>query len=242
MYVKGFKNFKCLWYKHPRFALSCGSKSLNSDKDVLQLTNDCKGFEIVEIYVKHVIDVPIIGEEFVNEGGSDFVTIDDSDSGGEGDVQRKGVGDVSDANAQGECDHVVVADVEGEGDVVVVHGEGDTNSFEDEDYVAEENSNNEYTSMEDSDYEENWDWTIVLDTDLFGETKPPFSHPPPGTTIIILRPMWLPVIAPLGSQASHATLPISQTSFGRSTCHNVSESTPQTMYQSPRKKTCLDVE
>ncbi|RZC16293.1 hypothetical protein D0Y65_009519 [Glycine soja] len=213
-----------------------------SDKDVLQLTNDCKGFEIVEIYVKHVIDVPIIGEEFVNEGGSDFVTIDDSDSGGEGDVQRKGVGDVSDANAQGECDHVVVADVEGEGDVVVVHGEcdaqgeghvqgeGDTNSFEDEDYVAEENSNNEYTSMEDSDYEENWDWTIVLDTDLFGETKPPFSHPPPGTTIIILRPMWLPVIAPLGSQASHATLPISQTSFGRSTCHNVSESTPQTMY------------
>ena len=89
----GFKNFKCLWYKHPRFALSCGSKSLNSDKDVLQLTNDCKGFEIVEIYVKHVIDVPIIGEEFVNEGGSDFVTIDDSDSGGEGDVQRKGVGD-----------------------------------------------------------------------------------------------------------------------------------------------------
>ena len=101
--------------------MSCGSKSLNSDKDVLQLTNDCKGFEIVEIYVKHVIDVPIIGEEFVNEGGSDFVTIDDSDSGGEGDVQRKGVGDVSDANAQGECDHVVVADVEGEGDVVVVH-------------------------------------------------------------------------------------------------------------------------
>ena len=31
------------------------------------------------------------------------------------------MGDVSDANAQGECDHVVVADVEGEGDVVVVH-------------------------------------------------------------------------------------------------------------------------
>ncbi|KAL3024366.1 hypothetical protein AAZX31_04G116900 [Glycine max] len=57
--------------------------------------------------------------------------------------------------------------------------------------------------MEDSDYEENWDWTIVLDTDLFGETKPPFSHPPPGTTIIILRPMWLPVIGTLFKILTH---------------------------------------
>jgi len=48
--------------------------------------------------------------------------------------------------------------------------------------------------------------------------------------------------APLGSQASSPAPPISQTSFGRSTNHNVVEFAPQTMHQSPMKRICLDVE
>ena len=44
------------------------------------------------------------------------------------------------------------------------------------------------------------------------------------------------------SYVSSPAPPISQTSFGRSTNHNVVEFAPQTMHQSPMKRICLDVE
>ena len=46
-----YKSFKCLWYRDPRKALCRGLKPLNCDYDILQLTEDVSGFDVVEVYV-----------------------------------------------------------------------------------------------------------------------------------------------------------------------------------------------
>lgn len=45
----------------------------NSDNDVLQLVVNNNGYELVEIYVEHLIDVPIIDEGLAKGRGKDFV-------------------------------------------------------------------------------------------------------------------------------------------------------------------------
>ncbi|KAH1198953.1 hypothetical protein GmHk_18G052422 [Glycine max] len=57
-----YKSFKCLWYRDPRKALCRGLKPLNCDYDILQLTEDVSGFDVVEVYV--------------DEGGDEVVVID----------------------------------------------------------------------------------------------------------------------------------------------------------------------
>ena len=44
------------------------------------------------------------------------------------------------------------------------------------DYVAEDETGSEYTSLDDSDYKEDWDQTSMLDPKIFAENHPP---PPP---------------------------------------------------------------
>ncbi|RDY08709.1 hypothetical protein CR513_07035, partial [Mucuna pruriens] len=77
----GYVYFKSLWYQHLRLSLSQGLKPLNCDGDVLKFVEDVKTFEVVSVFVKHLIDTPTKGkndEEFRKEtcgaiGGKDEI-------------------------------------------------------------------------------------------------------------------------------------------------------------------------
>ncbi|KAJ1406817.1 hypothetical protein SESBI_24792 [Sesbania bispinosa] len=60
----GYSSFKCLWYRHPKFNLRKGLRPLNCDKDVLKFLKDVKDVVIVDLFVEHLIDTPIFGEEY----------------------------------------------------------------------------------------------------------------------------------------------------------------------------------
>lgn len=60
-------------------------KPLNSDSDVLQLAVDSNGYKLVEIYLEHLIDVPVIDEGEVQGDG---------EVQGEGEVQSEVQGEV----------------------------------------------------------------------------------------------------------------------------------------------------
>lgn len=142
----GYNDFKCLSYRHPKLSLAHGLRPLNTDRDVLKFAEDVKGFEEIEIYVEHLIDTPIFIEGSTNKKGKETekVEVVDLDSvegsfASELEVEDEGVGGVE----------------------TLVEGESET---DDEDYVdnVEEEVESDDTSVDDSDYDENWDWTSVL--------------------------------------------------------------------------------
>lgn len=55
----GYRGFELFWYRNS-FALAHGLKPLQSDSDVIQLAEDVKSCEVIEIYMDHIIDIPII--------------------------------------------------------------------------------------------------------------------------------------------------------------------------------------
>ncbi|WJX76741.1 hypothetical protein P8452_60124 [Trifolium repens] len=56
----GYRDFKSLYYRHPQLALSRGLRPLNCDDNVLTFIEDIKGHEVVEVYLEHLVDTPIL--------------------------------------------------------------------------------------------------------------------------------------------------------------------------------------
>ncbi|CAI8610236.1 unnamed protein product [Vicia faba] len=54
---EGYMNIKCMWYWNPKYSFSRGLRPLNCDSDVLKLAEDIKGFNLVDVYVEHSIEV-----------------------------------------------------------------------------------------------------------------------------------------------------------------------------------------
>jgi hypothetical protein len=63
----GYSSFKCLWYCDPRLSFSRGLRPLNKDNDVLKFIGDVKGFEVVDVYVEHNVDNPLMVSDPVVE-------------------------------------------------------------------------------------------------------------------------------------------------------------------------------
>ncbi|WJX34001.1 hypothetical protein P8452_22155 [Trifolium repens] len=66
----GYRDFKCLYYRHPQLALSRGLRPLNCDDNVLTFIEDIKGYEVVEVYLEHLVDTPILIEEDIHDKGN----------------------------------------------------------------------------------------------------------------------------------------------------------------------------
>ncbi|KAI5448203.1 hypothetical protein KIW84_015576 [Lathyrus oleraceus] len=88
----GYVRIKYMWYHDPKFSFKCELRPLNNDTYVLKFGEDMNGHDVSNIYVKHIIDEPIVitedevGEyvEFVH----DPIQIDSDD---EVHVEEKGV-------------------------------------------------------------------------------------------------------------------------------------------------------
>ncbi|XP_058747460.1 uncharacterized protein LOC131620408 [Vicia villosa] len=181
---EGYRNIKCMWYWNPKYSFSRGLRPLNCDGDVLKLIEDLKGFDLVDIYVEHTVEV--LGDEDIvdhydDDGGpncaedevdSDVEVVKDADmpknknvvaSDNEMDVNEADIGDVDTEHV--ETEHVETEHVETEHvDVGIEDDE------EDEDYVAD----TEIGSLSDEDLEcsddyveetEDLDWTSVMQCD-----------------------------------------------------------------------------
>jgi hypothetical protein len=139
----GYRDFKSLYYRHPQLALSRGLRPLNCDDNVLTFIEDIKGYEVVEVYLEHLVDTPILIEEDIHDKGKwkrvdEEVVIDVDD-------EYEGDGDYED-EVEGGSD-----EVEGESDKV------DLNDTEDEDYVADNEEVSDDYTIDESDFEGNWD-------------------------------------------------------------------------------------
>ncbi|KAH1202564.1 hypothetical protein GmHk_17G049008 [Glycine max] len=82
-------------------------KPLNSDSDVLQLAVDSNGYKLVEIYLEHLIDVPVIDEGEVQGDG---------EVQGEGEVQSEVQGEVQGEGEEFDAAAVEFGDEDGETD------------------------------------------------------------------------------------------------------------------------------
>lgn len=188
----GYQEFGCVWYRYPKLDLSNGLRPLNTDVEVIQFANDVKGHEYVDIYVEHLIDthvfeeglaslsgdevqvikVNVVGGENVKErnkvdvkgrGKKDFESHlgGEKDSEGVGEGVKDGVEGDGDSDSEDEC--YVNHDIESESDSQA--DEGEDSESEDEDYDVnqdEEEDGMSDVSLDDSDYDEYWDWTTVL--------------------------------------------------------------------------------
>lgn len=54
---EGYGNISCLWYWNPKFSFARGLRSLNNDQYVLNFTGDVKGFQVIDVYVEHAVDM-----------------------------------------------------------------------------------------------------------------------------------------------------------------------------------------
>lgn len=63
-----YVRIKCTWYHHPKFSFESGVRLLNNDAYVLKFGKDMNNYDVVNIYVEHIVDWPIvISEEQVKE-------------------------------------------------------------------------------------------------------------------------------------------------------------------------------
>ncbi|XP_058766723.1 uncharacterized protein LOC131640331 [Vicia villosa] len=60
---EGYANIKCLHYWHPKYSFSRGLRPLNCDADVVKFVEDVKGFELVDVYVEHLVEEPELVDE-----------------------------------------------------------------------------------------------------------------------------------------------------------------------------------
>jgi len=52
----GYSDFKSLYYRHPKLAFSRELRPLNCEADVVKFVEDVKGYEVIEVYVEHLLD------------------------------------------------------------------------------------------------------------------------------------------------------------------------------------------
>ncbi|CAL5194027.1 unnamed protein product [Lathyrus oleraceus] len=63
----GYVNIKCLWYWNPAYSFSSGLRPLNNDQDVLQFSKDVVGYDVIDVYVEHSVEIP----EIINDNELD---------------------------------------------------------------------------------------------------------------------------------------------------------------------------
>ena len=63
IHLVGYTSMKCIWYVNPRYSFARGFTAIENDKDVLKFAKDVEGFELVDVYVEHDVDVPDIVDE-----------------------------------------------------------------------------------------------------------------------------------------------------------------------------------
>ncbi|XP_020230608.1 uncharacterized protein LOC109811316 isoform X2 [Cajanus cajan] len=133
----GYKDFKCMWYSHPKFSLAHGLNPLNSDVDVLKFVNDVKGYEVVDVYVEHLTNTPIEVEivDLDNVEGNSI-----SEDKGDEESQDRGLFEV---RVEEEDDYKIGEDM--------LYATNDEEEVESEDI-----------SVDDSDHDEKWEWTRVF--------------------------------------------------------------------------------
>ncbi|KAI5428147.1 hypothetical protein KIW84_033232 [Lathyrus oleraceus] len=54
---EGYKGIRCMWYWNSRFNFSCDLRLLNNDNDALQFAKDVIGFEVMDVYVEHNVEI-----------------------------------------------------------------------------------------------------------------------------------------------------------------------------------------
>ncbi|KAI5447598.1 hypothetical protein KIW84_015163 [Lathyrus oleraceus] len=54
---EGYVNIKCLWYWNPAYSFSHGLRPLSNDQDVLQFSKDVVGYDVIDVYVEHIVGI-----------------------------------------------------------------------------------------------------------------------------------------------------------------------------------------
>ncbi|CAI8615409.1 unnamed protein product [Vicia faba] len=165
---EGYRNIKCTWYWNPKYSFSRGLRPLNCDSDVLKFAEDIKGFELVDVYVEHSIEVtPIEDDDY---GGLNYVH-DEVDS----DVQI--ISNHDEAEVEVESEHV---EAEVEDGSEHIEAEVEVRIDDDEDYIG---SGGKISSSSHDDYKLNehvvegenveqnvdLDWTTAIPCDEPGD-------------------------------------------------------------------------
>lgn len=63
----GYITFKCTWYRDPKLNIQHGLRPLKNNGHVLKLITDCKGFEVIGVYVENLVDVSLVVVDSENE-------------------------------------------------------------------------------------------------------------------------------------------------------------------------------
>ncbi|XP_058784868.1 uncharacterized protein LOC131659733 [Vicia villosa] len=139
---EGYRNIKCIWYCNPKFCFSRGLRPINCDNDVLKFYKDIKGFELVDVYVEHSIEVTHVVKDDVD--GCPNYGDDEADS----DVEV--ISNLIEVEAEVEKDNVkaeveknhVEAEVEKDHEPI---GMDDSDDDDDEDYIVSESEISSYS-------------------------------------------------------------------------------------------------
>ncbi|XP_073221503.1 uncharacterized protein [Cicer arietinum] len=138
----GYRDFKNLYYPHPKVALSRGLRPLNCDDDVLKFVKDVKGYEVIELYVDHLLATSIVVEEHINEA------INYKSKGKKKSFDEEVVINLEDEYEDGSKDECV----------------------EVEDEIEIQDASDDYTE-DDNDFEENWIWATVFPQEKVNEFR-----------------------------------------------------------------------
>ncbi|XP_058725642.1 uncharacterized protein LOC131596928 [Vicia villosa] len=164
---EGYRNIKRMWYWNPKYSFSRGLRPLNCDGDVLKLVEDLKGFNLVDVYVEHTVEV-------IDE--SDIIHDYDEDRGPNYAEDEVDI-DVEVANDNNMAENVVASDndmddIDGNEadreDVETEHVDVgiEDDDYEDENYVADSElcsfSDEELECSDHVEQNVDLDWTTVM--------------------------------------------------------------------------------
>lgn len=68
-----------MWYWNPAYSFSRGLRPLNNGHDVLQLSKDVVGDDVIYVYVGHIVGIPEIVDDSELDVNIDVVDDDDED-------------------------------------------------------------------------------------------------------------------------------------------------------------------
>lgn len=123
---ESYGSIRCIWYCNPKFYFAIGFIPFSNDQDVLTFIEDVKGFNAINIYVEHNVDIHEITDDEVEQinvenvnafvhGVNDQVSLNDVEADVNVHDNRAGVivdDDQADVNMEGVQAHVNVKDVQ----------------------------------------------------------------------------------------------------------------------------------
>jgi hypothetical protein len=98
---EGYGNIRCLWYWIPKLSFTRGLRPLNNDQDILTFIEDVKGYNVIDVYVEHPIEIP----EFVDAAEiptAEIPTAEIPEANNPVNVQAEGLNVEADVNVQAE--------------------------------------------------------------------------------------------------------------------------------------------